>query len=41
MKIVSEKRYNGNINDLLLIYGFSEDFYIGGHRYISFNVKGV
>ena len=39
MKIVSETRYNGNINDLLIIYGFNEDFYIGSDRYASFNVR--
>ena len=39
MKIVSETRYNGDINDLLIIYGFNEDFYIGRHLYTSFNLK--
>lgn len=39
MKIISETKYNGNINGLLLIYGFGEDFYIGNNRYTTFNIK--
>ena len=38
-KIVAEQKYEGNINKLLLIYGFNDDFYIGGHLYTSFNLK--
>lgn len=39
MTIVPETKYEGDINELLLIYGFGEDFYIGSDRYTKFYVK--
>jgi len=38
-KIIPENICNVNIKDLLIIYGFGEDFYIGRDRYIVFNLK--
>ncbi len=39
IKITPEKRYDGNINRLLLIYGFGDDFLIGNDLYTKFYVK--
>jgi len=38
-KIIPETRFNGNINELLLICGFGDDFLIGRHWYTKFYVK--
>ena len=38
-KIIAEKRFNGNINELLIIYGFDDDFLIGGDWHTKFYVK--
>lgn len=38
-KIIEEKKYEGNIKDLLIIYGFGDGFLIGGHWHTKFYVK--
>lgn len=38
-KIINETLFTGNINDLLLIYGFGDDFLMGGGWYTEFNIK--